>query len=159
MCLIRNAEQADNAALASIIRGVLPEFGAMGEGYAIADPEVDMMFETYQNPRSRFYVLEHEGIVKGGGGIAPLRGADSSVCELQKFYFLPEVRGLGFGNKILTRCLGDAKRFGFKRCYLETLKGMDTAIALYQRHGFTPLTEPLGNTGHYKCNAWFAKEI
>ena len=40
---IRPITTADDAAMAAIIRGVMPEFGATGDGFAINAPEVDWM--------------------------------------------------------------------------------------------------------------------
>ena len=39
-----NAKRAPRASIAAIIRTVMPEFGAVGCGFAIADPEVDWMY-------------------------------------------------------------------------------------------------------------------
>ena len=41
--LIRPIEPRDDAAMAAIIRAVMPEFGADGPGFAIHDAEVDTM--------------------------------------------------------------------------------------------------------------------
>ena len=41
--LIRPIEPRDDAAIAAIIRAVMPEFGADGPGFAIHDAEVDAM--------------------------------------------------------------------------------------------------------------------
>ena len=63
----------DNPAVARIIRTVMTEYGAVGPGYSIEDPEVDAMFETYDHPRALFLVLENnKGEPVGCGGIAPL---------------------------------------------------------------------------------------
>lgn len=48
--LIRPIETRDNAAVAAIIRTVMPEFGADGPGFAIHDAEVDTMYEAYARP-------------------------------------------------------------------------------------------------------------
>jgi putative acetyltransferase len=45
--------------------------------------------------------VENEGKVVGGCGVAPLENADVSVCELQKMYFAPEIRGTGCAEKII----------------------------------------------------------
>ena len=156
---IRTIQPDDNAGMASVIRSVMTEHGATGEGFAIVDPEVDRMFEAYQQPHARFYVIESDGEVVGGGGLAPLKGAADDICELQKFYFLPEARGQGYGLDILNRCLADAVNFGYKSCYIETLEGMENAASLYTKNGFKPIDGPMGNTGHFKCNAWFIKEL
>ena len=49
--VIRPIEPRDEAAVATIIRKVMPEFGAVGEGFAINDPEVDWMHRAYSTPR------------------------------------------------------------------------------------------------------------
>ena len=83
-------EPRDDARMASIIRTVMPEFGASGCGFAINDPEVDWMSRAYAQPRSAYFVVEARGVVLGGGGVAPLEGGDAATCELRKMYFLPQ---------------------------------------------------------------------
>lgn len=157
--MIRPIEPSDDTAIAAIIRAVMPEFGADGEGFAIHDAEVDAMSTAYARPRSAYFVVEVEDKIVGGGGVAPLEHGESDVCELRKMYFLPEARGLGAGHAMIARCLDAARAFGFKRCYLETLTGMDAAQALYRKHGFTPLCAPMGGTGHHGCDRWFIREL
>ncbi|SFS04160.1 putative acetyltransferase [Dyella sp. OK004] len=157
--LIRPIETRDNTAVAAIIRTVMPEFGADGPGFAIHDTEVDTMYEAYARPRSAYFVVERHGVVIGGGGMAPLEGGDGDVCELRKMYFLPEARGIGAGGAMMQRCLDAARAEGFRRCYLETLTGMDAAQALYKRSGFQPLCGPLGGTGHFSCDQFFIRDL
>ncbi|MEO8460069.1 MAG: GNAT family N-acetyltransferase [Dokdonella sp.] len=156
---IRPATREDNAAIAAIIRSVMPEFGADGPGFAIHDAEVDCMFETYARPRSAFFVVEHNDRVIGGAGIAPLENGDPDICELRKMYFLRELRGLGAGKAVIERCLGAARGFGFRACYLETLNGMNAAQALYSRMGFQRIEKPLGNTGHFSCDRYYTIDL
>ncbi len=157
--LIRPIAPADNATMAAIIRTVMPEFGADGPGFAIHDVEVDTMYESYAQPRSSYFVLERDGVVIGGGGVAPLQNAEPDVCELRKMYFLPAARGIGAGTAMMQRCLDAARVHGFKRCYLETLTGMDAAQALYKRSGFTALRAPMGGTGHFSCDRFFIRTL
>jgi putative acetyltransferase len=157
--VIRPIEARDNAAVANIIRSVMPEFGADGPGFAIHDAEVDGMCEAYARPRSAYFVVERDNVVIGGGGIAPLEGGEGGVCELRKMYFLPEARGIGAGSAMMDRCLDAARAQGFERCYLETLTGMDAAQTLYRRHGFTTLDQPMGGTGHFSCDKFFIREL
>ncbi|HEX5663156.1 MAG TPA: GNAT family N-acetyltransferase [Xanthomonadaceae bacterium] len=151
--------QADDAQVAAIIRAVMPEFGASGCGFAINDPEVDWMSRAYAGPRSAYFVLRRDGRVLGGGGVAPLEGGDSDTCELRKMYFLPEARGLGAGAAMMERCLEAARAFGFRRCYLETLTGMDAAMRLYERSGFRRIDGPMGATGHGGCNTFYLRDL
>lgn len=145
--------------MADVIRTVMPEFGASGPGFALSDPEVDHLSLAYSAPRSAFFVLERAGRIVGGGGIAPLAGGDPDVCELRKMYFLAEVRGLGQGRRLLRHCLATARHFGYRRCYLETLTGMDAAQHLYAEAGFQKLCAPLGATGHFACDRYYAMEL
>ncbi|HET7557313.1 MAG TPA: GNAT family N-acetyltransferase [Rhodanobacteraceae bacterium] len=157
--LIRPIEPRDDAAIARVIRSVMPEFGADGPGFAIHDAEVAAMHAAYSQPRSAYFVVERGGGVLGGGGVAPLHGGDPDVCELRKMYFLPELRGLGAGRAMMQRCLQAARGLGFKRCYLETLTGMDAAQALYAKFDFQPLCAPMGATGHHGCNRFFILDL
>jgi putative acetyltransferase len=161
---IRPIEARDDAVIAAIIRSVMPEFGANGCGFAISDPEVDWMQRAYSEPRSAYFVIERDDatgnpIVEGGGGIAPLAGGDAGTCELRKMYFLPSLRGLGAGSTLMTHCLDAARGFGFERCYLETLTGMDAAMRLYERSGFRRIDAPMGATGHGSCNTFYLREL
>ena len=156
---IRPIRAEDDPRMASIIRTVMPEFGATGCGFAISDPEVDWMSRAYAAPRSAYFVVERDGVVVGGGGVAPLDGGPEDTCELRKMYFLPEARGLGAGAAMMARCLGAARGFGFARCYLETLTGMDAAMKLYERSGFRRIDAPMGATGHGGCNTFYLRDL
>ena len=90
---IRPIEPRDDARIATIIRTVMPEFGADGPGFAIHDAEVDTMSAAYARPRSAYFVIEVDGEVLGGAGVAPLDDGDEEICELRKMYFMPELRG------------------------------------------------------------------
>ncbi len=156
---IRPIETRDDAAMASIIRTVMPEFGAVGCGFAISDPEVDWMSRAYAQPRSAYFVVDEAGTVLGGGGVAPLEGDDAGICELRKMYFLPQARGRGAGAATMARCIDAARMFGFRECYLETLSGMDAAMKLYERSGFKRIDGPRGNTGHGGCNTFYLRSL
>jgi putative acetyltransferase len=160
--VLRPIRPEDDPAVARVIRTVMPEFGARGPGFAINDPEVDAMCAAYPPPRAAYFVLEVEGAVVGGGGVGPLAGAgpnDAPTCELRKMYFLAAARGLGAGKALLARCIDEARARGYRRMYLETLTGMDAAQRLYDRFGFAKLAAPLGATGHFGCDRWYALDL
>ena len=156
---IRPITTADDAAMAAIIRGVMPEFGATGDGFAINDPEVNWMHRAYSQPRCAYFVVEREDRVVGGAGVAPLEGGEPGVCELRKMYFLPEARGIGAGAAMMARCLQAARELGFRQCYLETLTGMASAMKLYERSGFRRISCSMGHTGHGGCNTFYLLEL
>lgn len=157
---IRPIRIADNPQVAVMIRDVMSSFGAVGNGYSIEDPEVDMMAESYADTRAKYYVVEDAtGRIVGGSGIAPLRGGSAETCELKKMYFYPEARGHGLGQALLHQLENDARERGFTKMYLETLARMSQAVRLYERNGFLQLTEQWGSTGHSKCDRFYAKEL
>lgn len=155
---IRPIQARDDVAVAAIIRTVMPEFGADGPGFAIHDAEVDGMQVAYAAPGRAYFVVESAGRVLGGGGIAPLDG-EADTCELRKMYFLPELRGRGAGDALIRVCLDAARKLGYRRCYLETLTGMDAAQRLYERHGFARIPAALGSTGHFGCNRFYLLDL
>ena len=158
-CAIRKIKQADNAQIARIIRDVMSEFGAVGAGYSEADAEVDDIYGSYRGKRCCYWVVELEGKVVGGGGIAPLVGGNESMCELRKMFFLSKVRGIGMGKRLLNLLVNEARKREYSSCYIETLARMESANALYQRFGFEPLSAPLGETGHNKTDCWYQMKL
>ncbi len=150
---------ADDAAVAAIIRAVMPEFGADGPGFAIHDPEVGHMSAAYARPGAAFFVVCEGERVLGSGGVAPLDGGEPGVCELRKMYFLPELRGRGAGKALLEHCLATARALGYRRCYLETLERMTDARRLYEKFGFKALCSQRGATGHFGCDRYYELEL
>ena len=157
--IIREIQKEDNEQIAAVIRQVLIELNVPKVGTAYADPQLDAMFETYNNPKSAYFVIENEGKIIGGAGISQLENSDSNVCELQKMYFLEEARGKGIGHQMILKCLEKATNFGYEKCYLETLPEMLNAQKLYKKVGFEYLCEPLGGTGHTSCPVWMLKTL
>jgi len=156
---IREIQEKDNPQVREVVRKVLVEMGVPKVGTAYEDKSLDDMFEAYSRSGMKYFVVEHEGQIIGGAGIAPLEKADLTVCELQKMYFLPEARGKGVGSEMMKVCLEQAKKEGYTQCYLETMPYMDNARKLYARSGFRELEAPMGDTGHYNCQMWMIRDL
>jgi len=159
MIVIREIKTEDDAQVAAVIRTVLIEMGVPKVGTAYADKTLDEMTATYNKDKAVYFVIEDQGKIIGGAGIAQLENFDGNICELQKMYFLQEARGKGLGTKMMEVCLNKAKSFGFEKCYLETLPYMKDAAKLYAKSGFEALEGPLGDTGHYSCDIWMLKTL
>lgn len=92
---IRVLERRDDKVVESVIRSCLIEFGANHEGTAWADPNLGCFSEIYNSKGNCYWVAEDEsGRIVGGTGIGSLDDV-GEICELQKMYCLPEVRGTG----------------------------------------------------------------
>ena len=161
MYQVRPIQIQDNAQIAHIIREVSKEFGLAPEsGFAVADPVLDDLYTVYSQSNAQYWVIENEqGEILGGGGLSPLKG-DHSILEIQKMYFLPEIRGLGFAQQLLEKAFQFTLQQGFKSCYLETTKELWQAVKLYEKLGFEYLNHPKGNTGHSQaCEIWMEKRL
>lgn len=157
--LIRPIEARDDREVAQLIREVMTEFAATGEGTSIHDGELAAMHSAYSAPGHAYFVVERRGEIVASGGIAPLAGGDDDTCELRKMFARPSVRGLGLGRRLLERCLAAAREAGYSTCYLETLQHMHAARALYEKLGFERLDERRGDTGHHACHDWYARAL
>lgn len=157
--IIREIQSEDNEQIANVIRQVFISDDYPKTGTAFADKQLDFMFETYDKPKSIYFVVEIDGKIVAGAGVSQLDNSEENICELQKMYFLQEARGKGIGFEMIQKCLTKAKEFGYEKCYLETLPKMLAAQSLYKKVGFEYLCEPLGGTGHTSCPVWMIKEL
>ncbi|PIF01345.1 MAG: GNAT family N-acetyltransferase [Maribacter sp.] len=157
--VIREIEPRDNREVASLIRKVLMETGVPKVGSAYADKALDHMFENYDRPKAIYFVVEDKGRLIGAAGIAQLENYDGNVCELQKMYFLEEARGRGLGTAMMDICLDHARKYGYEKCYLETMPYMKDAQKLYVKSGFEYIEDPMGDTGHFSCPVWMLKQL
>lgn len=156
---IRLIQKRDNAKVAQLIREVMIELEAVGEGFSIGDPEVDDMYNGYRNKESCYYVIALDDKIVGCGGIAPLEGGNKTTCELRKMFLLAENRGIGLGRRLLLLLLKRARSLGYDKCYLETKKRMSRANELYRNSGFQLLEKPVGKTGHCSCDSWYLLDL
>lgn len=157
--VIREIQSRDNAQIEQIIRACFHEFKIPLEGTAYTDDETPKMYESYQGKREVYFVIDNGGEILGGAGVKPLKDFETDVCEIQKMYFSPKIRGKGYGKLMFEKCMEEAKQIGYKQCYLESAPQLKTAIHIYESYGFTHLKKALGNTGHYSCGVWMIKDL
>jgi len=158
---IRPLQQHDVPFIIEITKKAWLEFGfdANHPDAPLFESELDELMRVFIEENSRYYVIEHEGIVVGGGGFNPIGLKNEKTCQIQNMYFLPDVRGIGLGSTLLKFLIETALTHGFKQIYLETMDYMYRANALYQNNGFTRLNKPQFNTGHDWTNCWYLKKL
>lgn len=156
---IREIVPQDNGSMEALIRNIFEVMNIPKEGTAYADPLLKDIYADYQKPRATYFVVEFNGKVVGGAGIAPLGNFVGNVCELQKMYLDETVRGKGIGAKLIAKCLQRAKDLQYEGCYLETMPFMETAQRLYKNNGFEYIDSPMGCTGHSACHVFMFKKI
>ncbi len=156
---IRPIEPGDNEALAKVIRTALAEFGANKPGTVYFDPTTDALYELFRTPGSFYYVATIDEVIVGGCGIFPTENLPQGTCELVKLYLAKEARGTGLGKQLMEISLSWAKENGYNQVYLESMPELAKAVSIYEKVGFKPLENPLGNSGHCGCDIWMLKAL
>ncbi|MEB2282691.1 GNAT family N-acetyltransferase [Lysinibacillus xylanilyticus] len=156
--IIREIKKEDNAKVKEIIQDSLKSLGLAVPGSAYFDPQLNDLYQYYNNLKhANYWVVELDGEVVGGIGIAPFSEQDK-VCELQKLYLSPKAQGLGLSKKLMETALSFASKH-YEKCYLETMHELKTACILYEKFGFTLLQEPLPGSEHSAMDAWYLKDL
>ena len=83
----------------------------------------------------RFWCLTDNNKIKGTVAITKL---NNQTAELKALYLDPNLRGQGWGYKLLNEAVTYAKQQGYKRIVLDSMTKYKQAQKLYQRYGFTP---------------------
>jgi len=156
---IRPIQKTDNAAIATIIRSTLREFGADHPGTVYYDASTDQLFELFQQDKSAYWVAEKDGQLAGGAGIFPTDGLPPHTAELVKMYLAPAARGIGLGRQLIQHCLDWALANGFEYVYLESMPELQKALRVYEKFDFRYLDGPIGNSGHSGCSKWMLKKL
>jgi ribosomal protein S18 acetylase RimI-like enzyme len=102
------------------------------------DAEMAAMPGKYAPPAGELLLARSpEGLPIGCVGLRPL--AASGCCEMKRLYVAGEARGAGLGEALMRAALTAAERIGYREMRLDTLPGMSQALALYRKHGFSPI--------------------
>ena len=60
---------------------------------------------------------------------------------------------------VMVKTFDSAKKYGYRKLYLESLPELNRAINLYEKAGFKFIQGPMGNSGHFGCNIWMLKDL
>lgn len=88
----------------------------------------------------KIYVAERDGEVLGVCALCRLNGA-AYTHELAKLAVSPKAHGLGLGRLLCEAVIHGARQQGCRALFLESNTRLESAIALYRRLGFRPLTD------------------
>ena len=61
---------------------------------------------------------------------------DEKTCEMKRLYVKPEARGLHLGDALVSEIISHAIDKGYETILLDTIKPLESAIRLYEKHGF-----------------------
>ncbi|MDX1781540.1 MAG: GNAT family N-acetyltransferase [Thalassovita sp.] len=103
------------------------------------------------------FILEHDPDCERGwiaeqngrrlGSVFCVR-QDEETAKLRLFLLIPQARGKGIGQRLLTACMDYAREKGYKRMVLWTHESHRAACVLYARNGWKLTgSEPVRNFG------------
>lgn len=133
MLLIRSAQFPHDA---DLVDAIFREY--------VASPRANLDFQNYEAefaalpgpyaaPRGCLLLAWLDDKVMG---CAALRQVNSTDCELKRVYVRPAARGKQTGRKLVLLMLGEARRRGYTRMYLDVLPEFTAAQQLYESLGF-----------------------
>ncbi|GAX03436.1 GNAT family acetyltransferase [Secundilactobacillus pentosiphilus] len=156
---IRPIEKKDNQPLKAIIQAAISEYGNNVPGSPYYDTVLDHLAEHYAHQdRAKYWVAEVDGELVGGAGLGPFTYPETA--EFQKLYLSPAARGHHIGHQLEIMAEKAARKYGYKKFYIETFQNYKAARGLYQHVGFKQLDKPLGHEpSHAACNAWYLKNL
>jgi putative acetyltransferase len=134
---LRPATNDDRAAIERPVFTALAEHGLKPDPSGTDADLHDIQASYFAGGGAFDLLLDGSGQVVGSVGLCRV---SDSTCELRKMYLAPEVRGCGWGRRLLEHALARASELGFRRVVLETASVLRAAIALYERYGFQRYT-------------------
>lgn len=159
MITLREIQATDNEEMANVIRRVMEEHGIDRPGSVYTDPTTDALYELFQMPNSYYFVAIMEEKIVGGCGLYPTENLPEGTAELVKLYVSREARGQQLGKRLMSQVADKARSLGYSALYLESMPELKHALELYKDMGYTSLSKPLGNSGHYACDIWMLKKL
>jgi putative acetyltransferase len=131
---VRAAETTEDV---EAVRGLFLEYAdSLGFDLSFQDfeREVTTLPGDYAPPRGALLIAMNGAIPAGCVALRPW--GDAGTCEMKRLYVRPSLRGRGVGGLLVRRVLDEARARDYRRMRLDTVPGMDPAIALYRAAGF-----------------------
>ncbi|TDR93376.1 bifunctional helix-turn-helix transcriptional regulator/GNAT family N-acetyltransferase [Enterovirga rhinocerotis] len=101
--------------------------------------EILIGFERTHDPaRERAWIAERDGDILGS--VYCMRESDE-VAKLRLLYVEPAARGSGLGSRLVGECIAFARARGYRTLTLWTNAGLDAALHIYRKAGFTLIDE------------------
>ncbi|MBR6270913.1 MAG: GNAT family N-acetyltransferase [Lachnospiraceae bacterium] len=158
MIKYREMTEADNDAVAALVRNNLKQFNLDIPGTAYYDEGLDHLSDYYGRDDCKYYVIEDDnGEVIGGIGYDRFEPMQDTA-ELQKLYLADAAKGSGLGYELIDFIENRMREAGYKFSYLETHDNLRAAIHIYKKKGYEEIERPK-EVVHSTMNRFFRKEL
>ena len=92
-----------------------------------------VFYNDIENEFLVFYCLISDGTV---AGTVALKKIDDMTAELKSLYLDKDLRGQGWGSKLMQYAINFANDSGYKTIVLDSMSQYKEALKLYERFGF-----------------------
>lgn len=92
---------------------------------------------VYAPPSGELLLAKRGDHVLGCIALRPLE--PPHIAEIKRLFVRPQARGKGVGKALVQAVIATAQQAGYDEIKLDTLPGMQDAIALYKAAGFAPI--------------------
>ena len=92
-----------------------------------------VFYNDIENEFIVFYCLISDGTV---AGTVALKKIDDMTAELKSLYLDKDLRGQGWGSKLMQYAINFANDSGYKTIVLDSMSQYKEALKLYERFGF-----------------------
>lgn len=133
---LRPATSADVPGIVALIDGVYREYGDVIflEG---ADADLLKIDDYYRRPGGEFVVLvDDAGQVFAAHAVHPI-DKSQGLCTFRRLYMKPQLRGGGWGTKVMQWAIDWAREAGFRRVEFWSDTRFTRAHRFFRRLGFT----------------------
>jgi putative acetyltransferase len=96
----------------------------------------------YADPGGAILLAQHQGEFIGCVAVRPLKG---EICEMKRLYVKPSAQGFSAGRLLAEAIITKAKKLGYQKMQLDTLKRLERALVLYEKLGFNPISPYYAN--------------
>jgi putative acetyltransferase len=151
--IIRDWQQSDRNAAASIIRQVLAEYGLPWQP-ELADRDVMEVESAYLEVGGEFWVVEQDGMLVGTSAYQPIARGQNAV-EIRKMYLLPKVRRQGLGVYLLEQLEKAIAINHYQEIWIETATVLKEAVKMYEGNGY----QPANGVETARCDLVYRKQL
>ena len=97
--------------------------------------EMCEFLSRFDEARDGFWIISLNDRIEGGIAVDGIK-ARTDGAHLRWFILSPEVRGRGFGHRLMEEAISFSKKEDYRNIYLETFEGLHAARHLYEKFGF-----------------------